>query len=68
MPYHKRPDRIRNAAAVLEAMRPCREAMIRGIAEREQAADNSVFTNTSASVVMHDAAWAGRLGRVAPPS
>jgi hypothetical protein len=29
MPYHKRPDRIRNPAAILEAMRPSREAMVR---------------------------------------
>jgi protein-glucosylgalactosylhydroxylysine glucosidase len=29
-----------------------------GIAERKRAADNSVFTNMSASVVLKDAVWA----------
>jgi hypothetical protein len=33
MPYHKRPDRIRDPAAILEAMRPCREALLHEQAE-----------------------------------
>jgi hypothetical protein len=33
MPFHKRPDRVRDPAALLEAMRPCREAMTRAMSE-----------------------------------
>ncbi len=39
-----------------------------GIAEREQATDNSAFTNMSAVVVLRDALWAAqRLGRLVDP-
>ncbi|HYC26033.1 MAG TPA: hypothetical protein VEC58_08345 [Roseiarcus sp.] len=33
MPFHKRPDRVRDSAGLLEAMRPCREAMIGAMSE-----------------------------------
>jgi len=29
MPFHKKPDRVREPVALLEAMRPCSDAMIR---------------------------------------
>ncbi|HXW19225.1 MAG TPA: hypothetical protein VEK35_01835 [Roseiarcus sp.] len=33
MPFHKRPDRIRDPAKLLDAMRPCREAMTFAMSE-----------------------------------
>src|SRR5579862_8221587 len=33
MPFHKRPDRVRDPSAILEAMRPCRVAMTRAMSE-----------------------------------
>jgi hypothetical protein len=33
MPFHKRPDRVQDPAMLLEAMRPCREAMTRAMPE-----------------------------------
>jgi hypothetical protein len=32
-PFHNRPDRVRRPDAILEAMRPCREAMTRELSK-----------------------------------
>jgi hypothetical protein len=33
LPFHKRPDRVRDLSAMLDVLRPCREAMNREMGE-----------------------------------
>jgi hypothetical protein len=60
MPFHKKPDAIRNPEAFLELMRPCREAMTRQMSEVKPF---GVFYSGMLTVVAAIDAMATLLGR-----